>query len=64
MIVGLHHVAVGVDDFDKGLKFYTEALGFEVVQQAELENNPMADGAIGLPGIKAKMAISPNPFCC
>ncbi len=61
MIVGLHHVAVGVDDFDKGLKFYTEALGFEVVQQAELENNPMADGAIGLLGIKAKMAMLKTP---
>lgn len=64
MIVGLHHVALGVDDFDKALTFYTEALGFEVVQQSEFNNDANANKAIGLDGIEAKMAMlkAPNAF--
>lgn len=57
MIVGLHHVAIGVNDFDKALKFYTEALGFEIVQQSEFDNDPSANQAIGLDAVKAKMAM-------
>jgi glyoxylase I family protein len=64
MIVGLHHVAIGVNDFDKALKFYTEGLGFEVVQQSEFDNDPSANKAIGLDNAKAKMAMlkAPNAF--
>ena len=64
MIVGLHHVAIGVNDFDKALKFYTEALGFEVVQRSDFDNDPMANRAIGLDAVKAKMAMlkTPNAF--
>jgi catechol 2,3-dioxygenase-like lactoylglutathione lyase family enzyme len=57
MIVGLHHVAIGVKDFDKALKFYTEGLGFEIVQQGEFDNDAAANQAIGLDAIKAKMAM-------
>lgn len=57
MIVGLHHVAIGVDDFDKALKFYTEALGFEIVQQSEFDKDALANQAIGLDAVKAKMAM-------
>ncbi|MEH6569011.1 MAG: VOC family protein [Halioglobus sp.] len=64
MIVGLHHVAIGVSDFDKALKFYTEGLGFEIVQQSEFDNDAAANEAIGLDAIKAKMAMlkAPNAF--
>jgi glyoxylase I family protein len=64
MIVGLHHVAIGVNDFDKALKFYTEGLGFEVVQESEFDNDAAANQAIGLDAIKAKMAMlkAPNAF--
>lgn len=64
MIVGLHHVAIGVHDFDKALRFYTQALGFEVVQRSEFDNDPAANQAIGLAAIKAKMAMlkAPNAF--
>jgi catechol 2,3-dioxygenase-like lactoylglutathione lyase family enzyme len=64
MIVGLHHVAIGVDDFDKALTFYTQALGFEVVQESEFDNDPDANQAIGLEGVKAKMAMlkAPNAY--
>lgn len=64
MIVGLHHVAIGVNDFDKALTFYTEALGFEIVQQSEFDRDEKADQAIGLKDIKARMAMlkTPNAF--
>ena len=57
MIVGLHHVAIGVDDFDRAFTFYTEALGFEVVQRSDFDDEPAANQAIGLPAVKAKMAM-------
>lgn len=57
MIVGLHHVALGVNDFESALKFYTEALGFEVVQQSEFDDDAAANQAIGLDAVKAKMAM-------
>ena len=57
MILGLHHVAIGVDDFDRALTFYTEALGFEVVQESEFDDDPGANAAIGLPGVNARMAM-------
>ena len=64
MIVGLHHVAIGVSDFDTALTFYTEALGFEIVQQDEFDRDEKADQAIGLNGVKARMAMlkAPNAF--
>jgi glyoxylase I family protein len=64
MIVGLHHVAIGVDDFDAALAFYTEALGFAIVQQSDFDDEPLANRAIGLDGVKAKMAMlkAPNAF--
>ena len=57
MIVGLHHVAIGVNDFDKALKFYTQALGFDVVQRSDIDNDGAANQAIGLDNVKAKMAM-------
>jgi glyoxylase I family protein len=64
MIVGLHHVAISVSDMDKALEFYTEGLGFELVQQAELENDSKANQVIGLDNINAKMRMlkAPNAF--
>ncbi len=65
MIVGMHHVAIGVQDFDEGLKFYCDLLGFEVVQASEFDrDNPLADQAIGLPKVAARMAMlkAPNAF--
>jgi glyoxylase I family protein len=57
MILGLHHVAIGVDDFDRALKFYTEGLGFELVQQSRFDDEELANRAIGLDAIEAKMAM-------
>ena len=64
MIVGLHHVAISVSNIDKALEFYTEGLGFELVQQAELESDSKANRVIGLDNINAKMRMlkAPNAF--
>ena len=48
MIVGVHHIAVGVDDFGKALDFYTKALGFSIESEAEFDNVEKVDQAIGL----------------
>jgi glyoxylase I family protein len=58
MIVGMHHVAIGVPDLDKGLAFYRDLLGFTVVQESHFDrDNPKADRAIGLPEVAAHMAM-------
>lgn len=57
MIVGIHHVAIGVSDIEKALTFYTEGLGFEVVQRSHVKNSPKAEKAIGIAAIDAKMAM-------
>ena len=57
MIHGIHHIAIGVPDFDRGLAFYRDLLGFEVVQEMRLEDFEAGDRAVGLKGIKARMAM-------
>ena len=57
MIVGIHHVGIGVSDIEKALTFYTEGLGFEVVQRSHVKNSHKAEKAIGLDAIDAKMAM-------
>ena len=65
MIVGIHHIALGVPDFERGLAFYRDTLGFAVVQESKFAgDNPLADRAIGLRGVGAKMAMlkAPNAY--
>lgn len=58
MIVGIHHIAIGVPDLAAALTFYTEALGFEQVESAAFEGpNPAVEAAIGLHQPSAKMAM-------
>jgi len=57
MIVGIHHIAIGVSDFEKGLTFYRDALGFEVVQEGQFDDVPLVNNAIGLEAAKARMAM-------
>ena len=54
MIVGVHHIAVGVDDFGKALDFYTKALGFSIESEAEFDNVEKVDQAIGLKQARSK----------
>ncbi len=65
MIVGLHHVAISVPDLERGLSFYRDQLGFEVVQRSEFDGTfDGASRAIGLANVNAKMAMlkTPNSF--
>lgn len=58
MIVGIHHVAIGVPDFEQGLAFYRDTLGLEVVESSEFDGKlELVDRAIGLPRVTAKMAM-------
>ena len=54
MIVGVHHIAVGVNDIDKAITFYTDALGFAVLRQGEFGESDYVDRVIGLTGAKGK----------
>lgn len=64
MIVGVHHIAIGVSDLDAAVQFYTEAFGFDVVQTQAFDSNPLVDSAINLKNAKARMAMlkTPNSF--
>lgn len=64
MIVGIHHVAIGVPDFQRGLAFYRDVLGFEVLSASELANNEPADRCIGLQNARAEVAMlkAPNAY--
>ncbi len=58
MIVGIHHVAIGVPDFEAGLAFYRDLLGFEEVQRSDFAGtNPPVEAAIGVKEPAAKMAM-------
>ena len=47
MIVGIHHIAVGVPDFAAGVRFYTEVLGLEQVESTAFSGeNPLVEAAI------------------
>lgn len=58
MIVGIHHVAIGVPDFEAGLDFYCNVLGFEQVEASSFSGaNPKVEAAIGLSTPAAQMAM-------
>ena len=57
MIVGIHHVAIGVSDLDAAIAFYTEGFGMQVVQRSEFDRSEDVDRAIGLKNAKASMAM-------
>lgn len=65
MIVGIHHVAIGVTDLDAAIDFYGGVLGFTTVQQGDWDrSHPLADRAVGLPETSARMAMlkAPNAY--
>ncbi len=58
MIVGIHHIAIGVPDFNAGLTFYRDVLGFEEVQRSSFSGtNPPVEKAIGIHAPSAQMAM-------
>lgn len=58
MILGIHHVAVGVPDIEAGLTFYRDTLGFEQVERSSFSGpNPAVEAAIGIKQPAAHMAM-------
>ena len=64
MIIGIHHVAISVENLDAAVSFYQNAFGFEVVQTSDFNKNKLVDAAIGLTDAEARMAMlkAPNAF--
>ena len=59
MIIGLHHVALGVtrDEFDAAVEFYTATLGGTIEFTSQLTKRPDADAVIGIAGVEARIAM-------
>jgi glyoxylase I family protein len=58
MIVGIHHIAIGVPDLEQGLVFYRDALGFEQVERSSFSGKiPQVEAAIGIKEPNAHMAM-------
>ncbi|NKB96986.1 MAG: hypothetical protein GKR90_00590 [Pseudomonadales bacterium] len=58
MIVGIHHVAIGVPSLEKGLAFYRDTLGFKEVQRSSFSGpSPAVEAAIGIKEPSAHMAM-------
>jgi glyoxylase I family protein len=58
MIRGIHHIAVHVRDFDRMVRFYREAFGFEIVGEAfSWSNDAFIDSIVDVPGSAAKGAM-------
>lgn len=58
MIRGIHHFAVHVRDFDRMVKFYREAFGFEIVGEPfSWENDEFIDTIVDVPNSAAKGAM-------
>ena len=58
MIKGIHHISIVVPDLEKGLKFYTDVLGFKLLGRSTADgSNVLYDQIIGLSGIEADVAM-------
>ncbi len=58
MIIGIHHIAIGVPDIERALTFYVDVLGFVQVERTSFSGpNPPVEAAIGLTEPSAKMAM-------
>lgn len=60
MIIGIHHIAIGVPDFEAGLRFYRDTLGFDEVQRSTFDSasvSPKVEAAIGIDKPTMQMAM-------
>ena len=57
MIRGIHHVGIHVRDFDRMVKFYKEAFGFEVIDEFSWEGVELVDQLIDVPNSAARGAM-------
>lgn len=56
-ILGIHHAAIIVPDITAGLAFYRDVLGFNLVEDADIEPSEEAEAITGLPEPRAKSVI-------
>jgi catechol 2,3-dioxygenase-like lactoylglutathione lyase family enzyme len=58
LIKGVHHIAIGVPDIEKGLAFYRDVIGFDLDWRSDIPSDNVKAGAVvGLPGFEARMAM-------
>lgn len=58
MIRGIHHFAIHVNDFDRMVKFYNEAFGFEIVgEEFSWENDEFIDKIVDVKNSAARGAM-------
>ncbi len=58
MIRGIHHIGVHVRDFEKMIRFYKDAFGFELVGEPFVwKDEPVLDRLIDVPGSAARGAM-------
>jgi glyoxylase I family protein len=58
MIVGVHHFAINTRNFDRMLKFYKDAFGFEPCRENfDWENMPVIDHMIDVKGSAARSVM-------
>ena len=64
MIIGIHHIAISVDNIDEAVTFYTNVFSFQPVQQENIDNDVLANRVIGMDAIRARMVMlkAPNAF--
>ena len=64
MIIGIHHIAISVDNIDEAVTFYTNAFSVQPVQQENIDNDVLANRVIGMDAIRARMVMlkAPNAF--
>ncbi len=56
MIIGIHHIAISVDNIEEAVTFYTTAFSFQPVQQENIDNDVLANRVSG-----KGHAVSPHP---
>ena len=57
LVVGLHHTAVSVQDFDAALAFFVTVVGMRLEAERELLSEENLGRVVGLPGAKARWAM-------
>jgi catechol 2,3-dioxygenase-like lactoylglutathione lyase family enzyme len=64
MIRGIHHIAIHTANFDKMMRFYSEAFGFEPSgPEQRWKDSPMIDSIIGVKGSAARVCMLKAGTC-
>lgn len=62
MITGVHHIAIGVPNFEAGLAFYRDVMGFEVLFRSDFDGtSETANTVVGIDNLQADVAMLQTP---